>query len=91
MLVIKVELHSAITGKISRLATMFICNDASGNRKRGNYTFAVFRKGQKPEEDMYAKRTLPQPLRQGGLADYPRLSLPVWCLVKRALEKLDYN
>lgn len=81
MIVVKVELHSAVTGNVSLIAKMIVHNvGLSANGKRGNYKVAVARKG-----SFDNRQVLAQPAREGEVTDYPRLSYNVWRLVCRAL------
>lgn len=84
MLVVKVELWSAVTGEREELSRMYIANKGdSGVPKRGNYKVAVCRKGVKTcpwYEDA------PAAVREGEVLDYPRLSYSVWRLVTKALK-----
>jgi hypothetical protein len=75
MLIVTVELHSAITGKITEVGRMHIINDGTGDRERGQYDVHVLRKG--------TKNTIQ---RRGMVRDYPRLSYSVWELVRRGLQ-----
>ena len=79
MLIVKVELHSAVTGKISKIAEMRIVNDGTGTKKRGNYWGNVFfrSKNAKPVE--------------GFVRDYPRLTKHVWNLVAAMLSDMGYK
>ena len=80
MIVVRVELHSAITSRVSTLGVAHIANDCTGNQKVGNYTVAIYKKG-----------VTPQPLQSAGLwrrdrvIGFPRTSLGVWDLLYRAL------
>lgn len=75
MLIIKIELLSAITGKTEELGRMHICNRGdSGRKDRGNYKVEVFKKG---------SRTV---MRTGNVENYARFSYNVWRLVLRALK-----
>jgi len=80
MLVVKIELHSAITGKIKEIGRMIIAN-TGGTADRGNYTAKVAKK----ERKFRNQRVWDYPLRVGEVKDYPRLSYNVWRLVSRAL------
>jgi hypothetical protein len=79
VIVIKVELHSAITGKVSEIAKMHIFNDGTGDRRTGNYTGIVFRK------DTGAAT------RDGKVLGYKRLNLHVWNLIARMLQSMGYK
>lgn len=75
MLIVRIELHSAVTGKISEIGRMRIYNDGTGDGRRGNYVVERMRRG-KPKT---VQRT-------GRVDNYPRQSLPVWKLVRRAID-----
>lgn len=74
MLVIKIELHSANTGKVTEIGRANIINNGTGTSKRGNYDVEIMRRG-----------TTDKVQRRGSVTDYPRLSYTVWELVRRAL------
>jgi len=79
MLVVKIEMHSARTGKITELGNMIIANDGTGEPNRGNYNVIVGRRGQH-------WRTAPKrPVRTGRVENFPRNAYSVWRLVLRAL------
>ena len=80
MIVIRIELHSHITKKISVLGQMIIAN-TGGSHKRGDYSVHV---GNKKDVGNLGK-IFHTPLRSGSVKDYPRLSYNVWRLVIRAL------
>lgn len=44
MLVIKLELHDANTGKVSELGRLEIVNDGTGTREVGNYNYMLLGK-----------------------------------------------
>lgn len=83
MIVVRVELHSAITGKITEIARMGIAN-IGGTRQRGHYAAETYRGRSAPD--------LARRVRQRNCAvkDYPRLSIHVWHLVARALVGMGY-
>jgi hypothetical protein len=83
MIIVRVELHSAITGKITEIARMGIAN-IGGTKVRGNYSVEAYR-GRSAEQ---LGRRMPQ--RSGQVTNYPRLRLHVWHLVARALIAMDY-
>lgn len=80
MIVVKVELHSAITGEVTELGRTIIAN-TGGTHDRGDYTAKVGRKGCTDNRTLWEK-----PLREGKVTDYPRLSYNVWRLVIRGLK-----
>ncbi len=75
MIIVTIELQSAITGKRSKLGEMNIVNDGTGTTKLGNYSARVMRKG-----------SWNKPQRCGWVKNYPRASYSVWRLVMRALK-----
>ena len=77
MLVINVELHSAITHKITTIARMSISN-VGGTVSRGDYSAKTFHK------------TTGEPLRSGEVLNHPRISANVWVLVRKALQVMGY-
>jgi hypothetical protein len=85
MLVIRVELHSAISGEISEIARMRLYNDGDGTRTRGNYVGEVFRGRNFEALD---KTTVH---RRGEIKNWPRLDRHVWNLVAAMLESMGYG
>lgn len=83
MLLVKIELHSAITGQISDLGSMIIANDNTGDPEYGNYDVRMAR----PQQHLVAA-IWRNPERKGRVENYPRLELPVWELVRRSLDAL---
>lgn len=84
MLVVKVELYSAITGKITEIARMMIYNEG-GPRTLGDYGVAVYR-GR--DEDTLNKKTV---IRRAKVKNHPRLREHVWNLVTKALVAAGYK
>lgn len=83
MIVVRVELHSAVTGKVSELARMHICN-IGGTATKGDYSCTTLRGRSKADLD---RRT---PQRNGFVRKYPRLAVHVWHLVARSLVAMGY-
>lgn len=83
MIIIRVELHSAVTGKVTELARMMIAN-VGGTRTRGDYRVEVYR-GR--DAASLSRRTVH---RRGSVQNYPRLAIHVWHLVARALQSTGY-
>jgi len=78
MIVIKIELHSANTGAITEIGRMVVTNDGTcADPKLGNYEVRLMRRGTLKVQ------------RIAQVKNYPRLSLPVWSLVQRALKVLQ--
>ena len=86
MIMVRVELHSAITGKVTELARMLISNvgDHPAGPSRGNYVVQVLRGRDKETLDNHHVR------KEGIVDNYPRLALHVWHLVQRALQSVGY-
>lgn len=85
MIIIKVELHSAINGSITELARMKICNDGqSENPNFGNYIAQTFigRSTEQLSKEREAKHITIQ--------HWPRQRLHVWNLVCKALRQMGY-
>lgn len=81
MIVVRVELHSAITGKVSEIGRMTIANDGTAlDSRRGNYDAVLYRK-----PDFIV------PTRTARLGEWPRLSKTVWHLVARLLATMGYD
>jgi len=83
MIVVKIELWSARTGKVTPLGRMIIANDGFGTGARRNYDVMVGKK-----TDAVNARTeaiIKKPLRRGKVKDYPAPSYNIWRLVSRAL------
>jgi len=74
MIIVRIELHSARTGKLTELGRMRITNDGTGNNKRRNYDVELMRKG-----------TATTVQRRGRVQDYPAPTYTIWELVRRAL------
>lgn len=83
MIVVRVELHSAVTGQVSELARMNICN-VGGTATKGDYQCETLRGRSKKDLD---RRTVQ---RSGSVRNYPRLAIHVWHLVARALVSMGY-
>jgi hypothetical protein len=85
MIVVRVELHSAITGEIQELALMHIANDGSGSARRGNYSGETFigRSREALAKGRISKRA--------RIEDWPRLDLHVWNLVATMLNRMGYG
>jgi hypothetical protein len=84
MIVIRVELHSAVTRKVTEIARMHIAN-VGGSRQLGHYHAKTYR-GRSSEQ-----LSRGQVQRQGVVRDYPRLRIHVWHLVARALIAMNYT
>jgi hypothetical protein len=94
MLVVRVELHSAVTGKTTEIARALIYNDGGGDSDHGNYKAFTF-KGRDgvawTREHIHKALNAKKTLRDGVVMNYPRKSLHVWNLVYRALKGMGYQ
>lgn len=86
MIVVRVELHSAITGQITELARCVITNDGGSRSARiGHYRAASFRGRSAAVLDRLHVQ------RRGEVRDWPRQRLHVWNLVSEALRAMGYG
>lgn len=90
MIVVRVELHSAVTHAITEIARMDICNESHlcgqpDPENLGSYGVYVMR-GR--DRDTLAKRRVQ---REGKFGQYPRKRLHVWNLVLCALVSAGYK
>jgi hypothetical protein len=79
MLVVKVELHSAITGQVSEIARMDIWNNGKGSANCGCYDFKAH-----PHTLWPSGKELPEV--RGRIAYYSRVNRDIWRLVAHAAE-----
>jgi hypothetical protein len=76
MIIVKVELHSARTGKVTEIGRMKLCNlGGKMDDTRADYSVEVMRRGTTD----YVQRT-------GTVEKYARQSYPIWELVRRAIQ-----
>lgn len=88
MIVVRVELWSAVSGQKTELARMHISNDASTtleNPRRGSYDGETF-VGRRTQ-DLDRMRSS----KKARVENYPRLDLHVWNLVARMLQTMGYK
>lgn len=88
MIVVKVELWSAINGSKVELARMHICNDGEAsmtNHRLGDYTGETFvgRDAATLAKGRVSKR--------GAVRNWRRHDFHVWNLVRRMLESMGYD
>lgn len=79
MIVVRIELHSAITGNVTQLGVMTIANDGTGTNEVCDYNGYIWRK-----PDFKAVT------RSGRLIGHRRHALTVWHLVARMLSNMGY-
>ncbi|OJY65494.1 MAG: hypothetical protein BGP16_12770 [Sphingobium sp. 66-54] len=84
MIVIRVELWSAVTGEKSELARMHICNEG-GTERVGNYSCRTLHGRSAAQLDKG------RPQRTGSVTGHRRLDLHVWHLVAKALAAMGYG
>jgi len=89
MILVRIELHSTNTGKVTEIGVMRIGNVGNNpDPSVGDYEVRVQRRNERPLPDVKAdfegweKPTT----RKGEVKNYPRLSYNVWRLVARALK-----
>lgn len=78
MLIVKVELHSAITHKITEIARLRIYNDVSGTKEFGNYIV----EGYDEDQEFFGQRKI---------TGHPRLAAHVLNLVAKAIRALGHG
>lgn len=84
MIIVRVELWSAITGEVTELARMHICNEGSDGHLR-DYSVVFFR-GRST-----AALNRRQVQRKGEVRSWPSEELLVWNLVAVALRATGYG
>lgn len=86
MIVVKIELWSAITHAATEIGRMYIANTRQGSVDRGDYDVAVCRRGSEgvPSGFALAETCAPKAARTGKVTDYPRQAYNVWRLITRA-------
>lgn len=84
MIVVRVELHSAITGQVTELARAHICN-AGGTNERADYDVTTLRGRSTAALNQQVAQ------RKGKVLGHARLKLHVWHLVAKALAGIGYG
>ena len=84
MIIVRVELHSAVTGERTELARMMIDN-IGGSQNLGDYRARTYR-GR--DSEALDQRTVQ---REGRILKHPRLREHVWNLVAKALASMAYG
>lgn len=85
MIIVRVELHSAVTKQITELARMKICNDGlETNPNFGNYIFQTFKGRSKDQLDME------QEIKTTVIYHWSRNRLHIWNLVCKGLRQMGY-
>ena len=84
MIVVRVELHSAVDGRVTELARAHICN-IGGTKTLGDYEARTLRGRSTQALDAE------QIQRIGKVERHPRQALHVWHLVAKALSAMGYG
>ncbi len=84
MIIVSVHLASAITGEVTELARMHICNEG-GTQQIGDYGIETLRG--RSTADLNRRRVQ----RTGKVLNHPRLREHVWNLVAKALAATGYG
>lgn len=90
MIVVRVELHSAITGEQTELARMVIDN-IGGTTQLGDYRVRTMRGRSSKSLDKAMFANPPTATREGRIYKHPRLREHVWNLVAKALSAMNYG
>ena len=86
MIIVRVELWSAITGKKTELARMHIGNDGTNaNPRAGDYSGQTFIGRSKAQLDRLTVS------KTGRLVNFSRQQLHVWNMVARMLSNMGYK
>lgn len=85
MIIVRVELHSAVTGRITELARMRIHNDGTGTATFRNYVGVVFRGRDKQILDKETVQKI------STLKNHPSERVHIWNLVAKILTNLGYG
>ncbi len=95
MIVVRVELHSAITGRTKELAAMCIANDGTSDRSAiGHYNAVTTRKGKKPKTRQELREAVVHgkgKVRSSRVENYRCNDRVVWDLVALALRAMKYG
>lgn len=85
MIVVRVELWSAVTGRKTELARMEICNDGTSAGARRNYNARTLRG--RSTEALNRRHTQ----RSTTMTDWPSEAVHVWNMVSALLTKMGYG
>lgn len=84
MIVIKVELHSARTGRVTTLGQAIITNEGTNpDPRRGDYKLSIGRKQDAEAGNLRAIIT--RPSRTAEVKEFPRHSYTIWRMILRLL------
>lgn len=88
MIIVRVELWSAVTGRVTELARMNIANVGGSDTKR-NYKAVTYRGRSKDALDRAMR--VAGITRKGEVFGHQSKALHVWYLVSRALRAMEYE
>lgn len=94
MIVVKIELHSAITRQMTEIARAVIYNDGTGTDNRGNYGAFSCRGRSKEALHNHMSNVLGQEatgVHEGQVKNHDRNGLHVLHLVAKALTAMGYG
>lgn len=86
MIVVTVELHSAVTQEVTLLGKLVIANDGTSPEPTTGHYHAFF--GRRKQADV--RRVMAMPMRKARILNFLRLRLGVWHLIRKALEEAGY-
>jgi len=89
MIVVRVELWSAITGKVTELARMTIANDGTGSDTKRNYDVATM--VGRTRDDLQRAMVNRRHTRTGRIEGHNSPAVHVWNLVGKALTAMGYG
>jgi hypothetical protein len=89
LIVVRVELHSAVDGSCQELARMIIANDAMGTNTHCNYDAYTLRGRSKQALDLALRRG--SKVHSARIEKWPRLQMHVWNLVAGLLLRMGYG
>lgn len=94
MIVVPIQLYSAVTGEIIDLGTMIISNTGEHTDPNyGDYHVRMYKKGDLTRHKGDARRLLAygKTIREARVFNHQRKRLPVQVLVRRALDAMEYS
>ena len=89
MIVVTVDLHSAIDGRIERRGTVVIDNISGGGAKR-SYRARAYKRGDE-RNGIPAMIRHCQPFRTGTVKNHPAQAENIWNLVGKALASMGFS
>lgn len=91
MIVVDIDLRSAVTGQRSTLNTLIVDN-IGGTGSKGNYRCRMYRKGERARyHNDWEMAGHAKPIREARVEGHSRLAEPVGNLIAKALTALGYG